>query len=85
MLAFVIPLTDEFDNSSYWLKNMAERGQGTFPYMALVKPCKHSKGHIYCTTIMKLGQKICPNDKLEKFKKGSGCLKNMAARAQGMA
>ena len=31
---------------------------------------------------MKLGQKICTNDILDKFEKGSGWLKNIAARGQ---
>jgi hypothetical protein len=26
-------------NDAGWLKNMAARGRGFFPYMAIVKPC----------------------------------------------
>ena len=33
---------------------------------------------------MKLGQKICPNDILDKFENGSSCLKNMATRGRGI-
>ena len=32
-------ISDEFENASGLLKNMAARGQGRFPYMAIVKPC----------------------------------------------
>ena len=33
-------ILDEFENGSGWLKNMAARGRGSFPYMAIVvKPC----------------------------------------------
>ncbi|KAH3696200.1 hypothetical protein DPMN_083665 [Dreissena polymorpha] len=37
-------------------------------------------GHIYCPIFMKLGQKIHPDDILDKFKNDAGWLKNMAAR-----
>ena len=33
---------------------------------------------------MKLCQKICPNDILDKFKNGSSCLKNMATSGRGI-
>ena len=33
---------------------------------------------------MKLGQKICPNDILDKFENDAGWLKNMAARGRGI-
>ena len=33
---------------------------------------------------MKLGQKICPNDILNEFENGFGCLKNMATRGRGI-
>ena len=33
---------------------------------------------------MKLGQKICPNDILDEFENGFGCLKNMATRGRGI-
>ncbi|KAH3799286.1 hypothetical protein DPMN_152892 [Dreissena polymorpha] len=33
---------------------------------------------------MKLGQKICPNDILEEFENGSGCVKNMASKGRGI-
>ena len=29
-------ILNEFENGSGWLKNMAARGRGSFPYMALV-------------------------------------------------
>ena len=33
-------ILNEFVNGSGWLKNMAARGRGSFPYMAIVvKPC----------------------------------------------
>ena len=32
-------ILDEFENGSGWLKNMAARGRGSFPNMAIVKPC----------------------------------------------
>jgi len=32
-------ILDEFKNDAGWLKNMAARGRGIFPYMAIVKPC----------------------------------------------
>ena len=32
-------ILDKFENGSGWLKNMAARGRGSFPYMAIVKPC----------------------------------------------
>ena len=32
-------ILDEFENDAGWLKNMAARGRGIFPYMAIVKPC----------------------------------------------
>jgi hypothetical protein len=34
-----IDISEEFENGSGWLKNMAARGRGSFPYMAIVKPC----------------------------------------------
>ena len=33
---------------------------------------------------MKLGQKICPNDILDKFENGSSCLKNMVTWGLGI-
>ena len=33
---------------------------------------------------MKLGKKICPNDILDEFEKGSSCLKNMATKGRGI-
>ena len=62
---------------------MAARGRGSFPYMALVKPCEHSRGHIYFLIFMILSQNMCPNDILDEFKNGFGWLKNMAARGHG--
>ena len=29
-------ILDKFENGSSWMKNMAARGRGSFPYMALV-------------------------------------------------
>jgi len=29
----------ELKNDAGWLKNMADRGRGIFPYIAIVKPC----------------------------------------------
>ena len=34
-----IDISDEFENGPDRWKNMAARGRGSFPYMALVKPC----------------------------------------------
>ena len=57
-------ILDEFENGSGMLKYMAARGRGIFPFMAIIKPCKHSRSHINCPTFMKLGQNICSNDML---------------------
>ena len=62
---------------------MAAKGRGSFPNMAIVKPCLHSRSHIHCPIFMKLSQNICSNDILNEFVNGSGWLKNMAARGRG--
>ena len=77
-------ILDAFENDAGWLKNMAARGRGIFPYMAILKPCQHSIGHIYFPIFMKLGQKICPNDILDEFENGYVCMKNMAAKGRGI-
>jgi hypothetical protein len=76
-------ILDEFENGSGWLKNMAARERGSFPFMAIVKPCEHTRGHICCPIIMKLGQNMCSYDILDEFENGPGWLKNMAARGRG--
>ena len=40
------------------LKNMAASGLGSFLYIAIEKPFKHSRSHIFCPIIMKVGQNI---------------------------
>ena len=32
-------ILDKFKNGFGWMKNMAAKGRGSFPYMAIVKPC----------------------------------------------
>jgi hypothetical protein len=32
-------ILDEFENDAGLLKNIAARGRGIFPHMAIVKPC----------------------------------------------
>ena len=65
-------------------KTWPPRGLGIFPYIAIVKPCQHSRSLIYCTIIMKLCQKICPNYNLDRLEIGSSCLKNMATSGRGI-
>jgi len=55
-------ISDEFENGSGLLKNMAARGRASFPYMAIVKPCYNARSHICGPMPMKLGQNICTND-----------------------
>ncbi|KAH3876383.1 hypothetical protein DPMN_000223 [Dreissena polymorpha] len=55
---------------------MAARGQGSNPYMAIEKPCEHSRSHNFCPIIMKLGQNIGFIDFSDEFE-------NLAARWRG--
>jgi hypothetical protein len=32
-------ILDELENDASWLKNMAAKWRGIFPFMAIVKPC----------------------------------------------
>ena len=66
----------EFKSGSGLLKNMAASGWGIFPYLAIEKPCKHSRGLIPCLIFMKHGQKIWPNDTSIEFETGSCWVKN---------
>jgi len=77
-------ILDEFENGYVCFKNMAAKWRGIFPYMAIVKSCEHSRGHIYCLIFIKLGQKIYFNNILEDFENDAGWLKNMAARGRGI-
>ena len=63
-------ISNEFANGSCLLKNMAARGRGSFTYMAKVKPCLHSRSHIFGPMLMKLGQNICTNDIWAEFENG---------------
>ena len=41
---------------------------GSFPYLAIEKPCKHSrKSHNFCPIIMKVGQNIGSIDISDEF------------------
>ena len=60
----------EFKNCSGPLKNMAARGQSSIPYMAIEKPCEHSRSHNFCPIIMKLGQNIGFIDISDEFENG---------------
>ena len=42
----------------------------------LEKPCVHSKGHIFCLIIMKLGQNVCLDEILVEFENGLCWVKN---------
>ena len=60
----------EFKNGSGPLKNMATRGRGSIPYMAIEKPCEHSRSHNFCPIIMKLGQNTGFIDISDEFENG---------------
>ena len=75
-------ILDEFENGLGWLKKIATWTRGIFHDMALLQHCLHSRGHIYCPIIMKLGQKICPNDILDELTNSSGLFKNMGTRGR---
>ena len=77
-------ISDEFENGSGLLKNMAARGRASFPYMAIVKPCYNARSHICGPMPMKLGQNICTNDIWAQIENGWGPFKNMAARGRGI-
>jgi hypothetical protein len=80
-------ILDEFKNGNLCLKTWLPRGRAFFLiwlYMALVKSCLHSRGHIYYPIFMKLGQKIHPNNILEEIENDAGWLKNMAASGRGI-
>ena len=40
----------------------------------LEKPCVRSRGHIFSQIIVKLGQKVCPDDILDEFE--IGCVRS---------
>ena len=63
-------ILDEFENDAGWLKNMAARGRGSIPYMAIEKPCEHSRSHNFCPIIMNLGQNIGFIDISDEFENG---------------
>jgi hypothetical protein len=48
----------KFKNGSGLLKNMAACGRGSIYYMAVERPCEHSRSHNCCQIIMKLGGNI---------------------------
>ena len=73
----------EFKNGSRPLKNMAARGQGSIPNMAIEKPCEHSRSHNFCPIIMKLSQNIGFIDISDEFENGPDRRKNMVARGRG--
>ncbi len=60
----------EFKNGSGPLKNMAVSGRGSFPYLAVEKPCKHSNSHNFCPISMKVGQNIGFIDMSDEFENG---------------
>jgi hypothetical protein len=62
-------ILDEFENGYNCLKNRAAKGRGIFPYMAIVKSCLHSRGHILYSQKSELGQKIHPDNILEELQK----------------
>ena len=72
---------DKFKNGSGWKKNMAARGRGSFPIMAIVK-LVHTV-EVKFIVFMKLSRNICSYDILDEFEYGSGWLKNIAARWHG--
>ena len=45
------------------------------------KPCKHSRGHIFCLIFMKLGQNVHLNQIQVKCKSGSCMAKNQVSRS----
>ena len=61
-------------NGSGQLNNMAAGG-GSFPYLAIEKPCKHSRIHNFCPIIMKVGQNIGFIDISDEFENGPDRLK----------
>ena len=63
----------EFENGSGRLKNMAARGRGSFPDMAIKLHCK---SHFF--PIMKLGQNIGFIDIMDEFENGQDRWKNKA-------
>jgi len=73
----------EFKSGSCPLKNMAANGRGSFPYLALEKPCKHSGSHNFCSIIMKVNQNIGFIDMSDEFENGRDQWKNMAAMEWG--
>ena len=68
-------ISDEFENGSGLLKNMATRWRASFPYMAIVKPCYNAKSHICGPMLMKLGQNICTYDIWAQIENGLGPFK----------
>ena len=60
----------EFKSGSGPLKNMAASGWGSFPYMAIEKPCQHSRSHNFGPIIMKVYQNIGFIDMWDEFENG---------------
>jgi hypothetical protein len=76
-------ILDEFENGFGCFKNMATRGAAfllIWLYMAIVKPCSHSRGNFYCPIFMKFGQKIGLNDILDEIESNYVCLKKLLPR-----
>ena len=40
------------------------------------KPCEHSRGHIFSTIVIKLGQNVCLDNIADEFESGSSMVKN---------
>ena len=74
----------EFKSGSGLLKNMVTSGRGSFPYLAIEKPCKHSRSHDFCPIIIKDGQNIGVNDISDEIENGYICLKNIASKKRGI-
>ena len=60
----------EFKSGTGQLNNMAASGRGSFPYLAIEKPCKHSRNHNFCPIIMKVCKKIVVFYMSEEFENG---------------
>ena len=46
------------------------------------KPCVHSRGHIFCQKIMKLGQNVCLDEVLDLYENGSRWIKKTRSLGQ---
>ena len=51
------------------------------PGQILEKPSVRSRGHIFSRILMKVGQDVCLDDILDKFKNGSCGVKNYVTRS----